>query len=136
MPPKGAKAKTKEASDKERSPSPQLSQAGDESISEKKSKGRGRPSGSQIKKKRKVDDRDHKRHVGIVLRQIHPGMTMSSSATRIMNSFLQDCFERISDEAGRLGHHLESKQEKFKLRFVYYFRVSCPNMPSLKVPKP
>ena len=51
MPPKGAKAKTKEVSEKERSPSPQLSQAGDEPISEKKAKARGRPSGSQIKKK-------------------------------------------------------------------------------------
>merc|ERR1712224_530405 len=115
MPPKGVKAKTKVASEKERSPSPQLSQAGDESISEKKAKGRGRPSGSQVKKRRKVDDRDYKRHVGIVLRQIHPGMTMSSSATRIMNSFLQDCFERISDEAGRLGHHPESKRKHSRI---------------------
>ena len=115
MPPKGVKAKTKIASEKEKSPSPQLSQAGDESISEKKAKGRGRSSGSQIKKKRKVDDREYKRYVGIVLRQVHPGMTMSSSANRIMNSFLQDCFERISDEAGRLGHHPESKRKHSRI---------------------
>ena len=115
MPPKGAKAKTKVTSEKERSPSPQLSQAGDESISEKKAKGRGRSSGSQIKKRKKIDDREYKRYVGIVLRQVHPGMTMSSSANRIMNSFLQDCFERISDEAGRLGHHPESKRKHSRI---------------------
>merc|ERR1711881_763246 len=122
MPSKVGKAKG--ASKMEKDPSPVLSQpdsprppkSGDQPLLEKK--GRGRPPrlpGSVVKKKKKPQDRQYKRYVGIVLRQVHPGMTMSSEANKIMNSFLQDCFERIADEAGRLGHHPESKRKHSRI---------------------
>merc|ERR1712018_837818 len=94
-------AKSKAASKMEKEPSPVASQpdspktkSGDQNLVEKK--GRGRPRGlpgSVVKKKKKPQDRQYKRYVGIVLRQVHPGMTMSTEANQIMNSFLQGCFE-------------------------------------------
>merc|ERR1712212_12940 len=113
MPPKAPKAKA--VSQKEKTPPPALNESGDQSLLEKKGKGRGRPSGSVDKKKKKAVDRQYKRYVGIVLRQVHPEMSMSKEANQIMNSFLHDCLERIADEAGRLGHHPESKRKHSRI---------------------
>ena len=40
-----------------------------------------------------------------VLRQIHPDTGISSKAMSIMNSFVNDMFERIAAEASRLAHY-------------------------------
>ena len=62
-------------------------------------KGRGRPVGGGYKKKKK--DHQYRSHMGVVLRQCHPDMKISSTAVSTMNSFLNDIFERIVDEAAR-----------------------------------
>ena len=40
-----------------------------------------------------------------VLKQVHPDVGVSSKAMNIMNSFVNDIFERIAGEASRLTHH-------------------------------
>ena len=40
-----------------------------------------------------------------VLKQVHPDTGISSKAMSIMNSFVNDIFERISAEASRLAHY-------------------------------
>ncbi|NXX18873.1 H2B5 protein, partial [Podargus strigoides] len=40
-----------------------------------------------------------------VLKQVHPDTGISSKATGIMNSFVNDIFERIASEALRLAHY-------------------------------
>jgi histone H2B len=40
-----------------------------------------------------------------VLRQVHPDTGISSKAMSIMNSFVNDIFERIAAEASRLAHY-------------------------------
>ena len=62
-------------------------------------KGRGRPVGGGYKKKKK--DHQYTSHMGVVLRQCHPDMKISSTAVSTMNSFLNDIFERIVGEAAR-----------------------------------
>merc|ERR1712150_191348 len=40
-----------------------------------------------------------------VLEQVHPDTGVSSKAMSIMNSFVNDIFERIAGEASRLAHY-------------------------------
>ena len=40
-----------------------------------------------------------------VLKQVHPDTGVSSKAISIMNSFVNDLFERIAAEASRLAHY-------------------------------
>jgi histone H2B len=40
-----------------------------------------------------------------VLKQVHPDTGISSKAMSIMNSFVNDVFERIAAEASRLAHY-------------------------------
>lgn len=40
-----------------------------------------------------------------VLRQVHPDTGISSKAMSIMNSFVNDIFERIANESSRLAHY-------------------------------
>jgi len=40
-----------------------------------------------------------------VLKQVHPDTGISSKAMSIMNSFVNDIFERIAGEASRLSNH-------------------------------
>jgi histone H2B len=43
-----------------------------------------------------------------VLKQVHPDTGVSSKAMSIMNSFVNDIFERIASEASRLAHYNKS----------------------------
>ena len=40
-----------------------------------------------------------------VLKQVHPDTGISSKAMSIMNSFVNDIFERIANEASKLANH-------------------------------
>ena len=66
-------------------------------------KGRGRPAGAAGGAGRKKKKKDHKyrTHMGIVLRQVHPDIRISSQAVATMNSFLDDIFERIVGESAK-----------------------------------
>ena len=60
-------------------------------------------------KKKSVRKHKRKESFGIyifkVLKQVHPDTGISSKSMSIMNSFVNDIFERIAGEASRLGHH-------------------------------
>ncbi|RWS29506.1 histone H2B-like protein, partial [Leptotrombidium deliense] len=56
------------------------------------------PSGKAVKKAGKAQK-------AVLLKQVHPDTGISSKAMSIMNSFVNDIFERIAAEASRLAHY-------------------------------
>ena len=76
---------------------------------EKPSKrGRGRPVDKDGKRKKKRKE-SYAIYVYKVLKQVHPDTGVSSKAMSIMNSFVNDLFERIAAEASRLAHYNKQK---------------------------
>ena len=58
------------------------------------------------KKKRKVRRKEsYSLYIYKVLKQVHPDTGTSSKAMGIMNSFVNDIFERMATEASRLAHY-------------------------------
>jgi histone H2B len=57
------------------------------------------------KKRRKRRRESYAIYVYKVLKQVHPDTGISSKAMSIMNSFVNDIFERIAAEASRLAHY-------------------------------
>ena len=58
------------------------------------------------KKKRKMRRKEsYAIYIYKVLKQVHPDTGVSSKAMSIMNSFVNDIFERIASEASRLAHY-------------------------------
>ena len=60
---------------------------------------RGRRPGQVNKRKAKES---YNIYIYKVLKQVYPEMGMSKKAMSIMNSFVQDTFERLASEAGKL----------------------------------
>jgi histone H2B len=56
------------------------------------------------KKRRKKGKQTYSIYIYKVLKQVHPDTGVSSKAMSIMNSFVNDIFERIAGEASRLSH--------------------------------
>merc|ERR1712154_658280 len=68
--------------------------------------------GSGSKRGRKPRIKSHKKrkesyaiYIYKVLKQVHPDTGVSSKAMSIMNSFVNDLFERIAAEASRSAHY-------------------------------
>uniref|UniRef100_A0A3P9NTK8 Histone H2B n=1 Tax=Poecilia reticulata TaxID=8081 RepID=A0A3P9NTK8_POERE len=57
------------------------------------------------KKRRRTRKESYAIYVYKVLKQVHPDTGISSKAMSIMNSFVNDIFERIASEASRLAHY-------------------------------
>ena len=57
------------------------------------------------KKKNKKRKESYAIYIYKVLKQVHPDTGVSSKAMSIMNSFVNDLFERIAAEASRLAHY-------------------------------
>ena len=57
------------------------------------------------KKKNKKRKESYAIYIYKVLKQVHPDTGISSKAMSIMNSFVNDLFERIAAEASRLAHY-------------------------------
>uniref|UniRef100_A0AC34RP68 Histone H2B n=1 Tax=Panagrolaimus sp. JU765 TaxID=591449 RepID=A0AC34RP68_9BILA len=57
------------------------------------------------KKRRKARKETYSVYIYRVLKQVHPDTGISSKAMSIMNSFVNDVFERIAAEASRLAHY-------------------------------
>ena len=57
------------------------------------------------KKKKKKRKESYAIYIYKVLKQVHPDTGISSKAMSIMNSFVNDIFERIAAEASRLAHY-------------------------------
>merc|ERR1712215_302373 len=64
-------------------------------------KSKGRPKGGKGKKRKE----SYAIYIYKVLKQVHPDTGVSSKAMSIMNSFVNDLFERIAAEASRLAHY-------------------------------
>ena len=61
-----------------------------------------KPSGGGEKKRKKKRVESYSSYIYKVLKQVHPDTGISSKAMSIMNSFINDAFERIAVEAGKL----------------------------------
>ena len=57
------------------------------------------------KKRRRRRRESYSIYIYKVLKQVHPDTGISSKAMSIMNSFVNDIFERIAAEASRLAHY-------------------------------
>ena len=68
----------------------------------KPTKGAKAGEGGKRRKKRKET---YSVYIYKVLKQVHPDTGVSSKAMSIMNSFVNDIFERIASEASRLSNH-------------------------------
>ena len=65
----------------------------------------GAVEGSDKKKKRGRRKESYAIYIYKVLKQVHPDTGISSKAMGIMNSFVNDIFERIAVESSRLAHY-------------------------------
>lgn len=61
------------------------------------------------KKKRRKGKESYGRFIYKVLKQVHTDVGMSSKAMSIMNSFMNDIFERIANEASRLSKYSKKR---------------------------
>ena len=58
-----------------------------------------------IKKRHKKRKESYAIYIYKVLKQVHPDTGISSKAMSIMNSFVNDIFDRIANEASKLASH-------------------------------
>lgn len=58
--------------------------------------------GDAEKKRKKADHSSYSTYIFKVLKQVHPQTGISRKAMSIMNSFVNDAFEQIATEGGRL----------------------------------
>jgi len=58
---------------------------------------------SEKKKRRKVRKETYSSYIYKVLKQVHPDTGISNKAMAILNSFVNDIFERIATEASKLA---------------------------------
>ncbi|WOL04671.1 putative histone H2B.3 [Canna indica] len=77
---------------------------------EKKPKGEKRPAAKvdgvdKKKKKAKKGTETYKIYIFKVLKQVHPDIGISSKAMSIMNSFINDIFEKLAQESSRLARY-------------------------------
>ncbi|XP_032870605.1 histone H2B-like [Amblyraja radiata] len=64
-----------------------------------------KPAGKAGKKRRRSRKESYGIYIYKVMKQVHPDTGISSKAMSIMNSFVNDIFERIAGEASRLAHY-------------------------------
>merc|ERR1712230_284897 len=75
------------------------------------------------KKKKKKRTESYSSYIYKVLKQVHPDTGISSKAMSIMNSFINDAFERIAVEAGKLVRYnkkgtLSSREIQTAVRLI------------------
>ncbi|OMO84390.1 Histone H2B [Corchorus capsularis] len=61
--------------------------------------------GDKKKKRAKKSVETYKIYIFKVLKQVHPDIGISSKAMGIMNSFINDIFEKLAQEAARLARY-------------------------------
>ncbi|KAL1270362.1 hypothetical protein QQF64_029378 [Cirrhinus molitorella] len=97
-----------------------------------------RPPGRE-EEAQKVQEGELRHYVYKVLKQVHPDTGISSKAMGIMNSFVNDIFERIAGEASRLAHYNKRStitSERSRPPSVCCCPGNWPNTPCLRAPKP
>ena len=93
----------------------------------------GRKKGSKGSKRRKES---YAIYIYKVLKQVHPDTGVSSKAMSIMNSFVNDIFERIAAEASRLAHYNKRStitSRRFGLQSASCFQGNWLRMPYQRV---
>merc|ERR1712025_996849 len=70
---------------------------------EKKDAGKKTAASGDKKKRTKTRKETFSSYIYKVLKQVHPDTGVSNKAMSIMNSFINDIFERIAGEAGKLA---------------------------------
>ena len=80
---------------------PKVASKGSKKVVQKSTK-TTRTDGKKRHKKRKES---YAIYIYKVLKQVHPDTGVSSKAMSIMNSFVNDLFERIANETSRLAHY-------------------------------
>merc|ERR1711862_376708 len=83
--------------------------------------GPGRPAGMKRGHKRRVES--FAVYIYRVLKQVHPEVGISKKSMSIMNSFINDVFERIAGEASRLVRYnkrqtLSSREVQTAVRLI------------------
>ncbi|XP_059811109.1 histone H2B-like [Hypanus sabinus] len=64
-----------------------------------------KPASKTGKKRKRSRKETYAIYIYKVMKQVHPDTGISSKAMSIMNSFVNDIFERIAGEASRLAHY-------------------------------
>lgn len=91
---------------------------------DEKPKSVGRPKSVESKEKRRKKRRQtYNIYIYKVLKQVHPDTGISSKAMNIMNSFVNDIFERIASEASKLTSYnkkstLSSREIQTAVRLI------------------
>ncbi|KAF9675321.1 hypothetical protein POPTR_009G028001v4 [Populus trichocarpa] len=67
--------------------------------------GGGAAAGDKKKKRVKKSTETYKIYIFKVLKQVHPDIGISSKAMGIMNSFINDIFEKLAQESSRLARY-------------------------------
>ncbi|KAL2899060.1 putative histone H2B.1 [Bienertia sinuspersici] len=65
----------------------------------------GAAAGDKKKKRSKKSVETYKIYIFKVLKQVHPDIGISSKAMSIMNSFINDIFEKLAQESSRLARY-------------------------------
>merc|ERR1711869_79559 len=90
------------------------------------------------KGKKKAKTETYKIYIYKVLKQVHPDTGISSKAMSIMNSFINDIFEKIAlrlPSSPDTTRSQLSPPERSRLLSDLSFQVSWPSTPSLRVPR-
>ncbi|ELR47615.1 hypothetical protein M91_18749, partial [Bos mutus] len=72
---------------------------------------RGRSPGDKKSRRRSRRKETYSMYIYKVLKQVHPDIGISSKAMSIMNSFVNDLFERLAGEAARLAQYSGRSRE-------------------------
>ncbi|XP_065059073.1 histone H2B, gonadal-like [Rhopilema esculentum] len=100
---------------------------------------KGGKAASGDKKRSKKRKESYSIYIYKVLKQVHPDTGVSSKAMSIMNSFVNDIFERIAQEASRLAHYNKKAtitSRKSRPPSGFSSPVNLPSMLSARAPKP
>ena len=81
---------------------PKVAKKGEKKAGVGKKGGKAAAGGKKRSKKRRES---YSIYIYKVMKQVHPDTGISSKAMGIMNSFVNDIFERIAQEASRLAHY-------------------------------
>ncbi|OSX61147.1 hypothetical protein POSPLADRAFT_1146008 [Postia placenta MAD-698-R-SB12] len=88
------------------SKAPAKTTSGDSAKAAKKTSKPAHASGDETKKKRRKSRKEtYSSYLYKVLKQVHPDTGISNKAMAILNSFVNDIFERIATEASKLASY-------------------------------
>merc|ERR1711862_976931 len=81
---------------------PRTMARGGKSVAKKSGK---KPQAGGTKRRKKPNYSSYSTYIYRVLKQVHPDTGISRNAMSIMNSFVNDIFERVATESGRLARY-------------------------------